>query len=259
VTLRTAAPSALQRIPYPARRVVGDTTRAQHRDISEELRSFVEEMPHERRSILEFVRSAADRLPAGAVVVDVGAGDAPYRELFDHCDYIATDWAGSVHEYAGESDVVAPADALPLADGSADAVLLTQMLEHVPDPAAVLREAARVVRTGGGLFATVPFAWELHELPHDYWRFTPASLQRLLTDAGFTRIEIAPRTDCFTTLAQLVRNVCWAMGRAPDGRDEERERAASLLEELAERLAELAPLDAEMIFPLGWTVSATRA
>jgi SAM-dependent methyltransferase len=219
----------------------------------------VEEMPYERRSILEFVRDAADRLPAGAVVVDIGAGDAPYRELFDHCDYVATDWAGSVHEYAGESDIVAPADALPLADGSADAVLLTQVLEHVPDPAVVLRESARVLRTDGALFATVPFVWELHELPHDYWRFTPASLDGLLADAGFTRIEIAPRTDCFTTLAQLILNARWAMGRAPDGRDRDRERAASLLLELAERLADLAPLDVRAILPLGWTANARRA
>ncbi len=53
----------------------------------------MEEMPWERRSILQFVRDAAAALPAGAVIVDIGAGDAPYRELFDHCEYIATDWS----------------------------------------------------------------------------------------------------------------------------------------------------------------------
>lgn len=215
-------------------------------------------MPWERNSILQFVRDAAAALPAGAVMVDIGAGDAPYRELFDHCGYIATDWSESVHEYAGAADVVASAEALPLLTGSADAVLLTQVLEHVADPGAVIEQAARVLKPGGALFATVPFVWELHELPHDYWRFTPASLARLLRQTGFVEIEVKPRTDCFTTLAQLTRNLCWGMGRAPDGRDPERERAAELLNELAEGLAELSALDVEWSFPLGWTATAKR-
>ena len=111
------------------------------------------------------------------------------------------------------------------------------MLEHVPEPAAVLSEAARVLRPGCGIFLTVPFVWELHELPFDFWRFTPGSLERLLTAAGFGEIEIKPRTDCFTTLAQLLRKVGSAMGRAPDGRDEERDEAAGLLAQLADLLS----------------------
>jgi SAM-dependent methyltransferase len=227
--------------------------------VSEELRSFVEEMPYERESILAFVRAVADSLPLGAVVLDLGAGDAPYRELFGHCDYVTTDWEGSVHERASEVDVLASADALPFDDAFADAALLTQVLEHVPDPAAVLGEVARTLRPGGRVFMTVPFVWELHELPHDFWRFTPGSLGQLLAAAGFADIEIEPRTDCFTTLAQLMRNVRWAMGRAPDRRDAEREAAGELLEQLADRIAALAPLDVNGILPLGWTATARRA
>jgi SAM-dependent methyltransferase len=216
-------------------------------------------MPYERQSILQFVREVAASLPLGAVVIDIGAGDAPYRELFDHCDYLTTDWEGSVHEQASEADVIAPAHALPFADARADAALLTQMLEHVPDPGAVLREVGRTLRPGGRVFVTVPFVWELHELPYDFWRFTPASLEQLLGAAGFVEIQVEPRTDCFTTLAQLMRNVQWAMGRAPDRRDPEREAAAGLLVELADRIAALAPLDVSGILPLGWTAKARRA
>lgn len=226
--------------------------------VSEELRSFVEEMPHERTSILAFVREVADSLPVGARVLDVGAGDAPYRELFDHCEYLTSDWSRSTHEHSGEVDILASADALPLDDASIDATVLTQVLEHVPDPAVVLREMARVLRPSGGIFLTVPFVWELHELPFDFWRFTPPSLERLLAAAGFAEITIEPRTDCFTTVAQLMRNLQRAMGRAPDERDAEREAAAELLGQLADHVAALAPLDVNGILPLGWTARASR-
>jgi SAM-dependent methyltransferase len=228
------------------------------RDVSERLRAFVEEMPYERRSIFAFVREVADLLPAGSVVLDVGAGDAPYRELFGHCDYLTNDWEASLHEHAAESDIVASADSLPLDEGCVDAVLLTQVLEHVAEPAAVLTEVARVLRPGGALFATVPFVWELHELPYDFWRFTPASLERLLTGAGFSEIAIEPRTDGFTTIAQLMRNLAGVMGRAPDGRDGERELAGELLRELADKIAGLASLEVRPLLPLGFTVRALR-
>lgn len=226
---------------------------------SDGLRAFVEAMPHERRPILAFVREVADSLPDGTVVLDVGAGDAPYRELFGHCRYKTTDWEGSVHEGARRADYVASADALPLDDDVVDAVLCTQVLEHVPDPFAVLREAARVLRPGGGIYLTVPFVWELHELPFDFWRFTPASIERLLTGAGFVDVHVEPRNDCFQTVAQLLRNLRHVMGRSPDGRDAERETASELLERIADHVAGLQELDAAGILPLGWAASARRA
>ena len=45
---------------------------------------------------------------------------------------------------------------------------------------------------------TVPFAARWHFIPHDYWRFTPSGLQRLLTRAGFTNIEIYARGNALT-------------------------------------------------------------
>ena len=228
------------------------------RGVSERLRLFIAEMPHERESILHFVAAAAAETSPGAIVLDVGAGDAPYRELFAHADYRTVDWAASPHEDAARVDVVASADAVPLPDGYADAVLCTQVLEHVQEPGAVLAEFHRLLRPGGRLYLTVPLVWELHELPHDYFRYTPASLELLLGNAGFEDVAIEPRNDCFTTLAQLMINVGHAMGRGPDGLDERREEAASVLRELAAQVAELAPLDIAWSLPLGYGTRATR-
>ena len=228
------------------------------RGVSEALREFVAELPYERRSIADFVARAAHELAPGSRVLDVGAGDAPYRELFDHVEYVTSDWAQSVHEGARQADVVASADALPVPDASFDAVLLLQVLEHVPDPARVLAELARVLRPGGQITLTAPLAWEQHELPHDYYRYTQPGLEHLLRGAGFGEIAVVARNDSFTTLAQLMANVSWTLGSAPDGLDARRREAGEMLRSLAGQIAELAPLDTTRSLPLGFAATAVR-
>jgi SAM-dependent methyltransferase len=226
---------------------------------SEALRRFVAEAPLERQTIASFLTAAAAELPAGARVADVGAGEAPYRELFAHTEYMTIDWAQTIHDgpRAGV-DIVAPADQIPVDDASFDGVLLTQVLEHVPEPARVLAELHRVLRPGGRLYLTAPLVWELHELPHDYYRYTDEGLSHLLAAAGFVDLRVDPRNDCFTTLAQLMRNVGWVMGDPDDELKERRAAAREALAELSDAVAALAPLDHERRLPLGYSARATR-
>ncbi len=226
--------------------------------VSERLRAFVAEAPYERASILAAVQDLAASVKSGARVADVGAGDAPYRELFTHADYVTIDWEQSQHEGGRNADIQASAESIPVADGAFEVVVMTQLLEHVVDPPAVLCEAFRILAPGGRLCVTVPLVWELHETPHDYWRYTPYSLSALLEGAGFEAIEVEARNDCFSTLAQLMRNVASAMGRAPDGLDDDREQAAQALWTLAEDVARLAPLDVRRILPLGYAAFARK-
>jgi SAM-dependent methyltransferase len=225
---------------------------------TEALREFVAEMPHERRTIVEWVAAAARDLEPGARVLDVGAGDAPYRELFAHTEYLTSDWEQSVHEGARQADVIASADALPVEDAGFDMVLLLQVLEHVPEPAAVLAELHRVLRPGGTLVLTAPLTWELHELPHDYYRYTGPGLEHLLGAAGFADVVVEARNDSFTTVAQLLVNLSWNLGSAPDGLNDRRAEAGPMLRALADELAALGPLDARRLLPLGFRARARR-
>ena len=149
------------------------------------VRDFVDGSPVNRAHIAAFVADAARATPAGARVLDAGAGAAPYRPLFAHTSYTTSDWAGSPHAEARESDIIAPLASLPVADASFDAVVLTEVLEHVAEPAAALAEVHRVLAPGGRVWLTTPFVWELHEEPDDFWRYTPHALRELLTGAGF--------------------------------------------------------------------------
>src|SRR4051794_29938546 len=104
-----------------------------------------------------WVARQAALLPRGARVLDVGAGPCRYRRLFDHCGYESQDFAqyeGSQQGpfsdkeqwHYGRIDYVCDATEIPVSAGSFDAVLCTEVLEHVPRPVDVVRELARVLR-----------------------------------------------------------------------------------------------------------------
>jgi SAM-dependent methyltransferase len=245
--------SRIRRALFPRRASAGSSDLP---NVSPDLRAFTERLAVERRSILQFVERCAVSVPPGARVLDAGAGDAPYRELFAHTDYTTTDWTRSVHAGARAADIVAPLDDLPLEDASVDAVLCTQVLEHVESPAAVLAELHRVLRPGGCIWLTAPLVWPLHEEPYDFFRYTPYSLERLLTSAGFSDVEIAPRNGYFATVAQLLRIAHSAVGWADDGRNALRGRIFADLSTLAGQLERFDDLDRRQTFPLGYQATA---
>lgn len=84
---------------------------------------------------------------------------------------------------AGVRYTCSVSDMAPVADTSYDTVLCSEVLEHLADPAAALREINRVLKPGGKLILSVPFLGRLHEEPHDYYRFTKHGLICLLSAA----------------------------------------------------------------------------
>lgn len=120
-------------------------------------------------------------------VLDVGCGQQPYRDwLAPGASYFGVD----VMDEGGADALIVPGERWPLEDASFDAVLCTQVLEHDSDPGHTLAEIRRVLKPGGRLVSSVPFAYNEHAMPHDYRRFSANGLRLLLEDAGFEVGEV---------------------------------------------------------------------
>ena len=109
-------------------------------------------------------------LPAGAVVLEVGAGaghflrQAPIR--FPSFTWVGLDLSRVGLEQAGPPVVQGDAEALPLHAGAVDAVVVNGALHHCPDVPQALREALGVLRPGGLLVLFEPVSSRFTRLVH---------------------------------------------------------------------------------------------
>lgn len=142
----------------------------------------------------------ATTVPSGSRVLDAGAGNQPYRDLFAHCDYESADFELIDKPYA-RSTYVCSLDAIPVEDGRFDAVICNQVMEHLPRPAAALRELNRVLKPGGTMICTAPLFYEEHERPYDFYRYTQFGWRFMMEEAGFEILAIDWMEGYFGTVA----------------------------------------------------------
>jgi SAM-dependent methyltransferase len=162
---------------------------------------------HFETSIEAAVQRFADSLDRNARVLDAGAGEAQYAHLFSRQRYFAVDLGiGDAAWNYRRLDCIADLQAIPLATASCDACLNVVTLEHVREPRQVISELARVLRPGGRLLLIVPHEWEVHQAPHDFYRYTSHGVQYLLSHAGFAPITIEPVGGFFRLLSRRMWN-----------------------------------------------------
>jgi SAM-dependent methyltransferase len=149
------------------------------------------------------VRLFARGLPHGSRVLDAGSGEGQFRACFSHCRYTGVDLAvGDAAWDYSSLDVLADLENLPFADGTFDAALNVTVLEHVRRPEKVLSEIARVLAPGASLLLAIPQEWEVHQAPHDFFRYTRYGAAWLLELAGFADIRVEPAGGFFTLLGR---------------------------------------------------------
>ncbi len=173
-----------------------------------------------RRNLNEMNRQAWLRrtlgaLAPGARLLDAGAGELRNRSLCKHLTYVSQDFGQYDGNNAKDSglhnpgwdtsrvDIVCDITAIPESDASFDAILCTEVLEHVPDPTRALDEFARLLRPGGTLIVTAPFASVVHMAPYYFCSgFSRYWYQHHLHRRGFIIDELSANGDWFELCEQ---------------------------------------------------------
>jgi ubiquinone/menaquinone biosynthesis C-methylase UbiE len=206
----------------------------------------------------------AASLASGSVVLDVGAGTLRYRSLFAHCRYVPQDHP-DVQMAEGDAEIVrSDITSIPLEAASVDAIICTEVLEHVEEPLRAIEEFARLLRPGGQLFLSVPSACRVHRVPtHYYGGYAPDFFEKSIQDRGFRLNVLDPVGNWSAFMAQ-------ELGRVPEMIREHTNLPAAARTALAAAswplfrvgvplaLLGFGRLDTSTDLPLGWIAHATR-
>lgn len=142
-------------------------------------------------------------------LLDIGCGKMPYKNYILENSKV-TNYTGLDIETALEYHTYIKPDftwngkTMPFENNTFESAFGTEVLEHCPEPEIVLKEVIRVLKPEGIFFFTVPFLWNLHEVPHDEYRYTPFSLERHLRNSGFKEIEIKATGGWHASMAQML-------------------------------------------------------
>jgi ubiquinone/menaquinone biosynthesis C-methylase UbiE len=166
----------------------------------------------------QWLRRTLANLPAGLRILDAGAGELRNKRLCTHLDYVSQDFG----QYEGQGnraglqtgawdtsriDIVSDIIDIPQPDGSFDAILCSEVLEHLPSPERAIGEFRRLLKPGGTLILTAPFASLVHFAPYHFASgFSRYWYEHHLPAHGFEIAELTPNGDWFALLRQeLIR------------------------------------------------------
>jgi ubiquinone/menaquinone biosynthesis C-methylase UbiE len=167
----------------------------------------------------DWLQKTLAALPPGGRILDAGAGEQQYQPFCTHLRYVSQDFAQYVPEQNragmhmpawdyGKLDLVCDIAAIPEPPSSFDAIMCTEVFEHIPSPVPALDEFTRLLRPGGALILTAPFCSITHFAPHYYANgFSPFFYQKHLADRGFVIDEMTPNGNYFEYLAQEIRRI----------------------------------------------------
>lgn len=166
-----------------------------------------------------WVQKAVQQIPPASRILDAGAGELRYKAFCGHLNYVSQD--STKYDGIGDGkgiqmrtwntsqiDIVCDITNIPEEEESFDAILCTEVLEHLPSSLAALREFARLLKVGGLLIMTAPFCSLTHFSPHHYTTgFNRYYYEKWLPELGFEIIEICFNGNYFEYLAQEIRRV----------------------------------------------------
>ena len=172
-----------------------------------------------------WLASALAAVPAGSRILDAGAGQQQYRKLCGHLQYVSQDFAeydgagnaAGMHRGSydyGKLDIVSDITRIPEPDASFDAIMCIEVLEHVPDSLAAVRELSRLLKPGGRLIVSSPFCSLTHFAPYHfatglsrYW------YEQHLPACGLEIEDLQLNGNFFEFVAQELKRVPWVSSK----------------------------------------------
>jgi SAM-dependent methyltransferase len=155
-----------------------------------------------RNRLLDAIRRYAPRL--NGRLLDFGCGLKPYEHLFTVDEYVGVDYAGEGETYRKDKvDFIYDGKTLPFPDHAFDSIFSSEVLEHVFNPEEIMKELYRILKPGGQMLFTFPFAMPEHEEPNDYARYTSFAAISLFESHGFKVIELEKTGNYIEAVHQL--------------------------------------------------------
>lgn len=161
-----------------------------------------------------WVINKLQKIPKGKVLLDAGAGEMPYMKYCNHLKYISQDFGEYDTSEKSEGlqlnkwntskvNIISDIVHIPLENNSVDAILCTEVFEHIKDPILALKEFKRLCRKDGILLLTAPFCSLTHMAPYYFSNgFSKYWYQEILKDLGFEIVEITANGNYFDYLRQ---------------------------------------------------------
>jgi len=166
-----------------------------------------------------WVKDQLSRLDEGLSILDAGAGECRYKEHCKHLKYTSQDFG----QYDGvgdgtalqsgswdntKLDIVSDITSIPVPDSSFDAILCTEVLEHLPYPDRAIKEFSRILKKGGKLILTSPFNSITHMAPYHFCTgFSKYWYDQVSADNGLEIESYVQNGNYFDTVLQELMRI----------------------------------------------------
>ncbi|MES2796049.1 MAG: class I SAM-dependent methyltransferase [Bacteroidota bacterium] len=168
---------------------------------------------------VNWLEETLKKIPKGSTILDAGAGEQQFKKFCAHLEYVSQDFAQYIPDNTnaglqmeiwnyGKLDIISDIASIPVENGSFDAIMCTEVFEHIINPIEAITEFSRILKKEGYLVLTAPFCSLTHFAPyHFYSGFNSFFYETELDKNGFEIIELKPNGNYFEYLAQEINRL----------------------------------------------------
>jgi SAM-dependent methyltransferase len=167
---------------------------------------------------VSWIEATLKKIPAGSQLLDAGAGECQFKKFCSHLQYTSQDFGqydgtGDTGLQTGtwdnsKLDIVSDITSIPVPDHSFDAIMCTEVFEHIPNAVAALNEFSRIIKKDGYLLITAPFASITHFAPYHFATgFNKYFYEHHLKRLGFDILDLQMNGNYFEYIAQELRRI----------------------------------------------------